>query len=100
MAETVEREITRPAILLGKAVELVRQHVQLAGQRNLKGEEFLLIDHLPEGSRHAGPALVNPREGVRKSRVNEQSVQGVEKFVAGGSMDGPIFGQRFILAQN
>ncbi len=37
----VEGEVARPPRLLGQAVELMREHVQLAGQRDLHDQSFL-----------------------------------------------------------
>ena len=52
VAQAVEREVARPAVLLGQAVELEGQHLQFARQRHLEGQRLLLVDrHLRRADR-------------------------------------------------
>ena len=46
LAEGVEGEVARPTALLRQPVELVGQHVQLAGERDLHDQTLLAVDQL------------------------------------------------------
>ena len=67
LPEGVEGEVARPAALLRQAVELVGQHVQLAGQRDLHDQQLLAVDQLGE------PRVVLDLVGVQRVKSRPAS---------------------------
>ena len=96
LAQGVEGEVARPPDLLRQPVELVGQHVQLAGERDLHDQQLLAIDHLGEARIVLDPVVIQPGEGRGVGRVDEQAVDLVQEFVAAGPVDRPGLDQRLV----
>ena len=87
-------------MLLGNTVQAPRKHVEFAGHRNLHDQPLALVNQVGITLRPPGKLAVQPLEEVRLGSVHEESVEQVEKAVAGGALDGPARPQFFVAHQN
>src|SRR5437762_14320746 len=75
--QSVEREVARVQVALRDAVELVGEHLKLAGQRDAKDQALVVVDQIFVRSAVAGPRLVELRERLLAGGVNAQTVDQV-----------------------
>ncbi len=100
LAQTAEqrgpRKVARPAMLFGDAHQLVRQDVQLARQGRRQNRCLGVVQDSGKSGRLTEEPHVGIANGEPTLAIDEQAVEQVQKVVAGGSLDGPIAGQRFV----
>ena len=96
LTEGVEGEVPRSPRLLGQPIELVGQHVQLAGERDLHDQQLLAVDHLGEARTVLDQAVVKASERRGVLPVHEESVDLVQEVVAACPVDRPGLDQRLI----
>ena len=85
----VEGKVARAPRLLGQAVELMGQHVQLARQRHLHDQQLLAVDQVGKARTLAGKVVVDPADGVDVVAIHEQAADLVQEVVAAGAVNRP-----------
>ena len=98
--QTLQREIAGTAMLLGNPVQAARQHVELAGHRDLHDQALALVDEIRVALRPSRKLPVKPLEETGLGCVNEHSVEQIEEAVASGAFDGPARAKFFVADQN
>ena len=99
-AQAAAGEVAGAAVVLGDAVELVRQHLHFAGQGDLEDEQLLLVDEFAEGRTLADRIAVEAGEGPFLRAVDEQAVHEVEELVAAGAGGRPTGRKRLVRRQD
>ena len=79
-------------VLLGNSVEIVAQHIDLAGHGHLHYQLLLLIDNLLKIRSLPDESFIDFFKCLCTGGINEDTVDGVEKDITGGTEDRPVFG--------
>src|SRR5215475_10747006 len=87
-------------MLLGQAVEAVRQRIHFTGERHLHDEVFGVIDDLGKRTRILSPIAVETCPGAALLCINKETVEQVEKVVATRTIDRPVLPECFVRAKN
>ena len=98
--EAVESEVAGPAVLFGNPVELMGEYIELAGHAVSNIQPLADVREFREvvvGSREAG---VGCGEIFFTQRIDEDVVEGIEKFITDSSVDLPIGGKGFAVFEN
>ena len=96
IAQTFQSEVARTAMLLGDAVQAAGKHIEFAGHRDLHDQALALVDKIGVALRPSGK-LAGKADGKSGfGGVNEQSIEQIQKAVAGGAFDGPARPKFFV----
>ena len=99
-AQPAQAEVTRVRVGFRNAVELGRQHVQLARQGCLHDQSFGAIQCLGVGGRIADEGAIVELERGQSVGPHEQPAREVRILVAGGSVHEPVVAQRLAGREN
>ena len=84
----------RPHVLR-QAIQLVTEHVQLAGHRRLQHQPLAAVHHLGKGRIVAQPEVIQARK--RLAGVgDEQPIELIEEIVSAATVNGPLGGQLLV----
>ena len=87
-------------MLFRDAIQLLRQHIQLARQRTRENRLLAVVEHLREGIDAADEARVDVAQLVCAQAIDEQAVEQVQVVIAGGSLNRPLGRQRLVVREN
>ncbi len=89
-AQTVECKVPGAAVLLGDAIQRVREHVQLARQRSFHDELLARVHHIGKWFTVARDASAELAKCLCVIRIDEQPVERVHEAVTSGAMHRPV----------
>ena len=98
--QRVEREIPRAPVPLGNAIEPVGEQLQIARHGRAEDQQLRLVGHLAEIEPLVDEAAVDLGQLGQPGRIDEQPAHGVQKIVARGAGQQPLFGQGLLGAED